>query len=132
MMRAMTSQVGTDDNTFSADLIASYFQPYDMGRLGFIEFDIFIDQSNPEDSLRTISGTVAAMIQAFKMGSGACFGVWPLLEGAGALHELIGFIYPQAGTYVDCYREMKMRKDPNNICNRRWDYDTLRMKKAVL
>lgn len=132
MMRAMTTQVGSDGNVFSADLIASYFQPYDMGRLGFIEFDIFIDQSNPEDSLRTISGTVAAMIQSFKLGSGACFGIWPVLEGSGAIHDLVGLIYPQAGTYVDTYRSMKMLYDPNNVCNRRWDYDTLRMKKAAL
>jgi len=132
MMRGMTSQVGTDDNVFSADLIATYFQPYDMGRLGFIEFDIFIDQSNPEDSLRTITGTLAAMIASFKMGSGVCFGIWPLVEGAGPLHDLLGLIYPSAATYVDTYRDMKMIYDPNNVCNRRWDYDTLRMKKAAL
>ncbi len=131
MMQAMTTQVGSDDNVFSADLIATYFQPYDMGRLGFIEFDIFIDQSNPEDSLRTITGTIAAMVQSFKMGSGACFGIWPLIEGAGPLHDLIGFIYPQAGTYVDTFRAMKMIYDPNNVCNRRWEYDTLRMKKVA-
>jgi FAD/FMN-containing dehydrogenase len=132
MMRAMTSQVGTDDNVFSADMIASYFQPYDMGRLGFIEFDIFIDQSNPEDSLRTIAGTLAAMAASFRLGSGVCFGVWALVEGAGPLHDLIGFIFPQAATYVDTYRDMKMIYDPNNICMRRFDYDTLRMKKAAL
>jgi FAD/FMN-containing dehydrogenase len=132
MMEAMSTQVGTDENVFSADMIASYFQPYDQGRLGFIEFDIFIDQSNPEDSLRTITGTLAAQIQAFKHGSGACFGVWPLLEGAGALHDLVGLIYPQAGTYVDTFRDMKLIHDPNNVCNRRWEYDTLRMKKAAL
>jgi len=132
MMRAMTSQVGTDDNVISADLIATYFQPYDMGRLGFIEFDIFIDQSNPEDSLRTISGTLAAMAASFRKGSGVCFGIWPLLEGAGPLHDLIGLIFPQAGTYVDTYRTMKMIYDPNNICMRRFEYDTLRAKKAAL
>lgn len=132
MMRAMTTQVGSDDNPFSADLIASYFQPYDQGRLGFIEFDIFIDNANPEDSLRTITGTLAAMVQAFKMGSGVCFGIWPLIEGAGSLHELLGLILPQAGTYVDTYRTMKMIYDPNNVINRRWDYDTLRMKKVAL
>ena len=132
MMRAMTANVGTDDNVFSADMIASYFQPYDMGRLGFIEFDIFLDQSNPEDSLRTITGTVAAMGAAFKLGSGIPFGAWPLIEGAGPLHDMIGFIFPQAGTYVDTYRSMKMIYDPNNICMRRFEYDTLMMKKAIL
>ena len=132
MMKAMTQQVGTDDNVISADMIATYFQPYDMGRLGFIEFDIFIDQSNPEDSLRTISGTLAAMAASFRNGSGVCFGVWAMMEGAGPMHDLIGFIFPQAGTYVDTYRDMKMIYDPNNICMRRFDYDTLRMKKAAL
>ncbi len=132
MMKAMSTQVGTDENVFSADLIATYFQPYDQGRVGFIEFDIFIDQTNPEDMLRTIMGTVAAQGVSFKMGSRPCFGVWPLLEGAGPVHDYIGLLYPAAGNYADVFRDMKMIYDPNNICNRRWDYETMRMKKAAL
>jgi hypothetical protein len=61
-----------------------------------------------------------------------CFGIWPLLEGAGPLHDLIGLVFPQAATYVDTYRTMKMIYDPNNVCLRRFEYDTLRMKKAAL
>ncbi len=132
-MRAITTdQVGTNDEVLRPDDASAYFQPYHMGRMAYLEFDLYTNQADKDDLLRVLLGYLRASFGG--MGRGALFaaGAASLVQGLPLLDLALPMILPNLLPYLDTVTALKMETDPNNICNRRWDYESGEMKKLIL
>ncbi|MBK5093347.1 MAG: FAD-binding oxidoreductase [Actinobacteria bacterium] len=132
MREACTNQVGTTDDPFAPDDASTYLQPYHMGRSAYMEYDMYTNQSDKDDLIRILMGYVRATGTA--MGQGMIFAA-----GGGAMEKGIPLMElamlamrPRMIQIMDAFTKMKMALDPNNISNRRWEYDTQTMKKFFL
>jgi hypothetical protein len=55
-----------------------------------------------------------------------------LVKGLPMLDLAMPAAQPNMVQFMDTFTKMKMALDPNNISNRRWEYDTQTMKKIFL
>ena len=129
MRRAVTNQVGTTDGIFRPDDASAYFQPYHMGRMAYLEFDLYTHQDDKDDFLRAYMGFFRAFFTAQAMGSVAAAGTASLLKGLPGLDLALPMAQPEFANLMGLAAALKQTVDPNDICNRRWDYDTGTAKK---
>ncbi len=133
MMRTITTdQVGTNDEILRPDDASAYFQPYHMGRMAYLEFDLYSNQADKDDLLRVLFGYLRASFSG--MGKGALFaaGAAAMIQGLPMLDMALPMIMPNLIPYLETVTALKMETDPNNVCNRRWDYESGEMKKMAL
>jgi len=133
VMRTLTTdQVGTNDGVLRPDDASAYFQPYHMGRMAYLEFDLYSNQADKDDLLRILFGYLRASFGG--MGRGALFaaGAACMIAGMPMLDMALPVVMPNFVPYLDTVIALKLETDPNNICNRRWDYQTGQMKKLAL
>ena len=62
--------MGTNDEVLRPDDASAYFQPYHMGRMAYLEFDLYSNQADKDD-LRVLFGCLRASFGG--MGRGALF-----------------------------------------------------------
>jgi FAD/FMN-containing dehydrogenase len=132
-MRVITTdQVGTNDEVLRPDDASAYFQPYHMGRMAYLEFDLYSNQADKDDLLRVLFGYLRASFGG--MGRGALFaaGAACMIMGMPMLDMALPMMMPTFMPYLDTVIALKKETDPNNICNRRWDYESGEMKKLAL
>jgi FAD/FMN-containing dehydrogenase len=122
MREACTNQVGTTDDPLAPDDASTYLQPYHMGRSAYLEYDMYTNQSDKDDLIRIL------------MGYGLLFaaGIGALLKGIPQAELAIAMARPNLVPLLNAFTRFKMTLDPNNISNRRWDYETGAMKKLTL
>jgi len=132
MRRGVTNQIGTTDGIFRPDDASAYFQPYHMGRMAYLEFDLYTHQDDKDDFLRAYLGFFRAFFTAQAMGSVAAAGTASLLKGLPGLDMALPMAKPEFANLMSLAAALKQTVDPNDICNRRWDYDTGTAKKFSL
>lgn len=132
MRQVTTDQIGTTDGVFRPDDASGYFQPYHMGRVAYMEYDLYTNQSDRDDLVRELLGYFRASFAG--MGNGALFaaGASMLLKGLPYMDMAIPMMMPRLAPYMEVFTALKREIDPNNISNRRWDYDTGLMSKLSL
>ncbi|WP_287153026.1 FAD-binding oxidoreductase [Candidatus Solincola tengchongensis] len=141
-MRVVTSdQAGHTDDNLPPDDASTYLQPYHMGRSAYMEYDLYSNQGDKDDNMRMLMTYFRAMFQGqLAHGLVLAAGALPLYKGMPAplpegmpkIDDLIPLIMPNVAPYVDTFTAFKMAVDPNNIANRRWDYQTGLCKKIYL
>lgn len=132
MRKSCINQIGTNDGIFKPSDASAYFQPYHMGRMAYLEFDLYTHQDDKDDFLRAYMGFFRAFFQAQAMGSIAAAGTGCLLKGLPGLDMLMPIAQPEFSLIVDLAAALKQTVDPNDISNRRWDYDTGLAKKISM
>jgi len=132
MRRVTTQQIGTNQGVFRPDDAGIYFQPYHMGRMAYLEYDLYMDQSDPEDLVRMLLGYFRATLTGMANGALFAAGVGSLLKGLPMLDMALPMMMPGMSVYMDTVSALKMELDPNNVSNRRWDYETGVMPKFSL
>jgi len=133
MREACTNQVGTNDDPLAPDDASTYLQPYHMGRSAYMEYDMYTNQSDKDDLIRILMGWFRATFTAMSKGMIIAAGGGALIKGLLPMGDLMmAAIQPNMATFMDAFTHMKMTLDPNNISNRRWEYDTQTMKKFIL
>lgn len=128
MREACTNQVGTTHDALPPDDASTYLQPYHMGRSAYMEYDMYTNQADKDDLLRIFIGYWRATGTAMSQGMIIAAGGGALVKGIPMV-DLALAAQPGMATFMDAYTKMKMTLDPNNISNRRWEYETQRMKK---
>ena len=131
MREACTNQVGTTDDAFPPDDASTYLQPYHMGRSAYMEYDMYTNQSDKDDLIRILMGYGRATITAMAQGMIIAAGAGALTKGMPMMDLLMPAAQPNLVQFMDTFTNMKMALDPNNISNRRWEYDTGTMKKIA-
>ncbi|MDD5748656.1 MAG: FAD-binding oxidoreductase [Actinomycetota bacterium] len=131
MREACTNQVGTTEDALAPDDASTYLQPYHMGRSAYMEYDMYTNQTDKDDLFRILTGYGTATATAMSQGMIIAAGGAALIKGM-PLVDLGLAALPGIATYMDVFTKIKMALDPNNISNRRWEYDTQRMKKIYL
>ncbi len=124
MRQSTANQIGSNDGIFKPDDASAYFQPYHMGRMAYLEFDIYTNQDDKDDMLRAYTGFYRAFITAQTMGSNSAAGVAALMKGVPGLDMVLPMVKPDLMNIISMHAELKRTLDPNNICNRRWDYES--------
>jgi hypothetical protein len=133
MMRdACTNQVGTTDDPLAPDDASTYLQPYHMGRSAYMEYDMYTNQSDKDDLIRILMGYARATGTAMSQGMIFAAGGGAMEKGIPLMELAMPAIRPRMVQLMDAFTKMKMALDPNNISNRRWEYDTQTMKKFSL
>jgi len=133
MMRdACTEQVGTTDDSLAPDDASTYLQPYHMGRSAYMEYDMYTNQCDKDDLIRILMGYGRANAVAMSQGMIIAAGGGALVKGLPMLDLVMPAAQPNMVQFMDTFTKMKMALDPNNISNRRWEYDTQTMKKIFL
>lgn len=132
MRKVTTDQIGTSDGVFKPDDASGYFQPYHQGRLAYMEYDLYTNQSDRDDLVRVLLGYLRASFAA--MGDGAIFaaGATVIMKGLPYLDMAIPMMMPYLAPYIEVFTALKKEIDPNNISNRRWEYGDDRMVKYQL
>ena len=132
MRTACTNQVGTTDDPLAPDDASTYLQPYHMGRSAYLEYDMYTNQCDKDDLIRIQMGYGRATFGA--MGKGMCFaaGLIALIKGMGQVEMALAIAKPNVVPLLNAFTAFKMALDPNNISNRRWEYDTGAVKKISL
>lgn len=132
MRYVTTSQIGTTGDVFRPDDASGYFQPYHMGRVAYMEYDLYTNQSDRDDLVRVLLGYFRASFAG--MGDGALFaaGATMLLKGMPMFDLMVQLMMPSLGPFAEAFTALKMEIDPNNVSNRRWDYETGKMSKYSL
>jgi len=131
MREACTNQVGTTDDAFPPDDASTYLQPYHMGRSAYMEYDMYTNQSDKDDLIRILMGYGRATITAMSQGMIIAAGAGALIKGMPMMDMVMPTAQPNLVQFMDAFTKMKMALDPNNISNRRWEYDTGTMKKVL-
>jgi len=123
MRKAVTDQIGTTNDIFKPSDASAYFQPYHMGRMAYLEFDLYTHQDDKDDFLRAYMGYFRALASA--LGNGAIFaaGASSVLKGWPGLDEILPLVKPEFGHIMSLNMAVKQTVDPNNICNRRFEYE---------
>jgi len=130
MRTACTNQVGTTDDALPPDDASTYLQPYHMGRSAYMEYDVYTNQADKDDLLRILMGYGRATAVAMSQGMIIAAGGGALVKGVVPMMDLaMQAAQPNMVQFMDAFTKMKMALDPNNISNRRWEYDTGCMKK---
>ncbi len=132
MRRVTTSQVGTNDGVFRPDDASAYFQPYHMGRMAYLEYDLYSDQSTADDTVRMNLGYFRATLSGMAKGAIFAAGLGAMLKGIPKLDLALPLIMPNFTAYMEAFAALKKELDPNNISNRRWNYDTGEMSKISI
>jgi len=132
MRVACTNQVGTTDDPLAPDDASTYLQPYHMGRSAYLEYDMYTNQADKDDLIRILMGYGRATGGA--MGKGMVFaaGLAALIKGTPGAELALSAARPHFLPLLDAFTLVKMSVDPNNVANRRWDYDTGGIKKISL
>ncbi len=122
MRRVVTDQMGTAEGIFRPDDASAYFQPYHMGRMAYLEFDLYTHQDDKDDFLRAYMGYFRAL--AAGLGNGCIFagGLAGMIKGWPGLDTLLPLAKPEFNHLMSLNTALKQTMDPKNICNRRWDY----------
>jgi hypothetical protein len=131
MREACTNQVGTTDDAFPPDDASTYLQPYHMGRSAYMEYDMYTNQGDKDDLIRIMMGYGRATITAMAQGMIIAAGAGALTKGMPMMDLAMPAAQPNLVQFMDTFTRMKMALDPNNISNRRWEYDTGTMKKIA-
>lgn len=132
MMRDVcTNQIGTTDDPLAPDDASTYLQPYHMGRAAYMEYDLYTNQADKDDLIRILIGYGRATATAMSQGMAFAAGPAAIEKGIPMLDLATPAIRPNMVQFIDAFVKMKMMLDPNNISNRRWEYDTGQMKKIV-
>ncbi len=130
MRAACTNQVGTNDDALPPDDASTYLQPYHMGRSAYMEYDVYTNQADKDDLIRIVLGYGRATATAMSHGMIIAAGGGALVKGLFPMMDLaMAAAQPNMVQLMDAFTKMKMALDPNNISNRRWEYDTGCMKK---
>lgn len=129
MRIACTNQVGTTDDALPPDDASTYLQPYHMGRSAYMEYDMYTNQCDKDDLLRIFFGYWRATGTAMGQGMIIAAGGGALLKGMPMMDLAMAAAQPNIVMFLESFTKMKMALDPNNISNRRWEYDTGTMKK---
>jgi len=124
MRKSCINQIGTTNDIFKPSDASAYFQPYHMGRMAYLEFDLYTHQDDKDDFLRAYMGFFRAFFLAQGMGSIAAAGTASLLKGLPGLDLLLPLGQPEFARIMSLAAAVKQTVDPNDICNHRWDYDT--------
>jgi hypothetical protein len=133
MRTACTNQVGTTDDALPPDDASTYLQPYHMGRSAYMEYDVYTNQADKDDLIRILMGYGRATATAMSQGMIIAAGAGALVKGVVPMMDLaMQAGQPNMVQFMDAFTKMKMALDPNNISNRRWEYDTGCMKKVFL
>ncbi|MBU1944360.1 MAG: FAD-binding oxidoreductase [Actinobacteria bacterium] len=134
MMRdACTNQIGTNADPLRPDDASTYLQPYHMGRAAYMEYDLYTCQADKDDLIRMIfayfNSSLKGMSQGMVFAAGLAAwvkGLVPMMD-AGLLAAM-----PKLVPLLDAFTKMKMALDPNNVSNRRWEYEDECMKKFIV
>ncbi|MFH1149359.1 MAG: FAD-binding oxidoreductase [Actinomycetota bacterium] len=129
MREACTNQVGTTDDALPPDDASTYLQPYHMGRAAYMEYDVYTNQCDKDDLLRIFFGYWRATGVAMSQGMIIAAGGGALVKGMPLMDLALPAAQPNLALLIDAFTRVKMAMDPNNISNRRWEYDTGQMKK---
>jgi hypothetical protein len=132
MREACTNQVGTTDDSIPPDDASTYLQPYHMGRSAYMEYDMYTNQCDKDDLIRILFGYGRATGTAMGQGMIIAAGGGALIKGIPMADLAMAAAQPNMVTYMDVFTRMKKALDPNNVSNRRWEYDTETMKKICL
>lgn len=141
MRVATCDQVGHTEDNLPPDDASTYLQPYHMGRAAYMEYDLYSNQGDKEDNMRMFTTYMRAMMVAMLQdGLALAAGIIPLTKGLPApipeglpkLDDLMPLMLPNMAVFMDIFSDFKMAVDPNNIANRRWEYDTGLCKKLHL
>lgn len=132
MRIATTRQAGTNDDVIKPDEPGLYFQPYHMGRVAYLEFDLYANQSDPDDLINMLFTYFRAVLTGMREGAIFAAGIIPMVKGLPMTDMMFPVAYPGLSVYVDTLSELKKAIDPNNVSNRRWDYETGIMPKVML
>jgi hypothetical protein len=106
-----------------------------------MEYDLYSNQGDKEDNMRMFTTYMRAMMVAMLQdGLALAAGIVPLTKGLPApipeglptLDDMMPLILPGVAVFTDVFTEFKMAVDPNNIANRRWEYETGLCKKLHL
>lgn len=132
MRVACTNQVGTTDDSLAPDDASTYLQPYHMGRSAYLEYDMYTNQCDKDDLIRILMGYGRATGSA--MGKGMVFaaGLVALIKGIQRAEQALSVARPNIIPLLNAFTAFKMTLDPNNVSNRRWEYDTQSVKKVSL
>ncbi len=130
MREACTNQIGTTDDTFRPDDASTYLQPYHMGRAAYLEYDLYTNQSDKDDLIRMLIGYGRATGKAIGKGMIVAAGNGAIMKGLPRMDQALPAILPNMVAFMEASTRIKMALDPNNISNRRWEYDTGLMKKV--
>ena len=131
MRDACTNQVGTTGDPLAPDDASTYLQPYHMGRSAYMEYDMYTNQCDKDDLIRILSGYFRATFTA--MGQGMIFAAGPaaLIKGIPMSEMAMAAIQPKMVRFMETFTRIKKALDPNNISNRRWEYEDECMKKLL-
>ena len=132
MREGVTNQIGTTHGIFRPDDASAYFQPYHMGRMAYLEFDLYTNQDDKDDFLRAYMGFFRAIGVSLSKGTIMAHGVTSLIKGWPGLDLMLPLAQPELDNLMSMNIALKQTVDPNNICNRRWEYDTGLGKKRTL
>ncbi len=135
-----TNQIGHTDDPLPPDDASTYLQPYHMGRSAYMEYDVYTNQGDKDEVMRTLLGYLRAMFGAMmRDGLIMAAGGLPLtkgmplpLPGGFKIDDLMPLVMPNTAVFMDTFSDFKEAVDPNNIAARRWEYDTGVMKKLTL
>jgi len=132
MRKSCINQIGTTNDIFKPSDASAYFQPYHMGRMAYLEFDLYTHQDDKDDFLRAYMGYFRALASA--LGDGAIFaaGASSVLKGWPGLDEILPLAKPEFNTIMSLNMALKQTVDPNNICNRRFEYEDGLAKRRTL
>jgi len=132
MRVACTNQVGTTDDPLAPDDASTYLQPYHMGRSAYLEYDMYTNQADKDDLIRIMMGYGRATGGAMSKGMVFAAGLTALIKGIPGAELALSVARPNIIPLLNAFTQFKMTLDPNNISNRRWEYDTGAMKKLSL
>ncbi len=132
MRAACTNQVGTTEDPLAPDDASTYLQPYHMGRSAYLEYDMYTNQCDKDDLLRIMMGYGRATGGAMAKGMVFAAGLVALIKGIPGAELALSVARPNVVPLLNAFTGFKMALDPNNISNRRWDYDTGAVKKLSL
>ncbi len=132
MRIATTRQAGTNDDVMKPDEPGLYFQPYHMGRVAYLEFDLYANQTDPDDLIGSLLTYFRALLTGMSEGAIFAAGAMPLIKGLPMTDMMFPLAYPALTVYLEALTELKKSVDPNNVSNRRWDYETGVMPKLML
>jgi hypothetical protein len=132
MRVACTNQVGTTDDALAPDDASTYLQPYHMGRSAYLEYDMYTNQCDKDDLIRIMMGYGRASAGAMAKGMIFAAGLTALIKGIKGAELALSVARPNIVPLLNTFTQFKMALDPNNVSNRRWEYDTGAVKKLNL
>jgi FAD/FMN-containing dehydrogenase len=132
MREACTNQVGTTNDALPPDDASTYLQPYHMGRSAYMEYDMYTNQCDKDDLIRILAGYFRATFTAMGQGMILAAGAAALIKGIPMSDMAMVAAQPNMVQFMDTFTKMKKALDPNNVSNRRWEYDDECMKKFIL